>query len=917
MQSGYSLERSKFSRPEEEIEFLHREIARLEQKKSLDTEASSQVETLPESVTATVESYRDSVPHEVLESNYKATDAVLDTITLGLEPEEHDDKMQELLRLMGEKGIKNTLSALARMNNPHLSDDFHRFLIQYLKNGYEIKGLQKKGDTERILKTTLFEVLIPHPDDESTGSSQRGFGDLVGKMEQFYSGMMAIKDDKFKKDVFTIEIALPHIGSEAAFYVAIPDRKRELFEKHVHAVFPEAQVREVKDDYNIYADMGVTSVSVASQDEHAIVPIRTYETFEHDPLNAILNSFSKIDHEGEGAAIQFVMKPDDVLLGKYKKALEDLRKGIPKGKALDIKETKAGELLKSMTGGKKKPKDKDGNDKPVEIDDQLMENVRNKIASPIMRLNVRIIVSAASSSRADMIRHDIESTFNQFESTVGNRLEFKTLKGKKKKVVENNYSFRKFSTQHEMPMNLKELTTMVHFPVTKVSENLKRGGSEDASAPVDIAKSGLLLGENDFRGDKTSVYIDGLDRLRHMYVIGQTGTGKSTFLKNLIVQDIQNGEGVCMIDPHGNDIDDVLGTVPPERYGDVIYFDPSNMHHPVGLNMLEYDTSSPEQKTFVVNEMLSIFNKLFDMKTAGGPMFEQYFRNSVMLAIDDPSSGSTLLDVSRVLADSAYREMKLDKCTNPVVIQFWREIAGKAGGQASLKDIVPYITSKFDVFLSNDIMRPIIAQQDSAFDFRQVMDERKILLINLSKGRLGDINAHLLGLIIVGKLLMAALSRVDGDLKGYAPFYLYLDEFQNVTTDSISQILSEARKYKLSLFIAHQFIKQLDEKIKDAVFGNVGTMVTFRVGADDAEYLEKQFSPVFGVKDIMNIDNRNAYIKMLSDGKPVRPFNFSTMKPVDPNPDVIARLKQLSAETYGRPRAEVEAEIMAKYQAGK
>jgi hypothetical protein len=326
--------------------------------------------------------------------------------------------------------------------------------------------------------------------------------------------------------------------------------------------------------------------------------------------------------------------------------------------------------------------------------------------------------------------------------------------------------------------------------------------------------------------------------------------------------------------------------------------------------MLEYDVRFPEQKTFVVNEMMSIFNKLFDMKVAGGPMFEQYFRNATMLVIDDPETGNTLLDVSRVLSDQAFRAMKLARCKNPTVVQFWNDIAGKAGGEASLANVVPYITSKFDVFLSNDIMRPVISQRQSSFDFRRIMDEKKILLVNLAKGRLGDVNSNLIGLIIVGKLLMAALSRVDALGQDLPPFYLYIDEFQNITTDSISAILSEARKYKLSLTVAHQFIAQLDAKIRDAVFGNVGSMAVFRVGAEDAKFLETQFAPRFVQKDLMGIENYNFYLKMLSGGVPVEPFNVRLPAPERFDLERVDKLKQLSYLKYGRRREEVEEEIM-------
>jgi hypothetical protein len=431
---------------------------------------------------------------------------------------------------------------------------------------------------------------------------------------------------------------------------------------------------------------------------------------------------------------------------------------------------------------------------------------------------------------------------------------------------------------------------------------------------MDLPQVGTFLGTNTDRGRETKVFTTDDDRLRHFYVIGQTGTGKTTLLKNMIVQDMQKGNGLCFIDPHGSDVEDILALVPQNRFEDVIYFDPAYTARPMGLNMLEYDTRFPDQKTFVVNEMLSIFNKLFDMKTAGGPMFEQYFRNAVLLTIDDPSSANTLVDVSRVLSNKAFRESKLATCKNPLVIQFWREVAEKAGGEASLANIVPYIVSKFDNFLANDIMRPVIAQEKSTFNIRDIMDNKKILLVNLSKGRLGDINANLIGLILVGKILMSALSRVDSLGKNLPPFYLYIDEFQNITTDSIATILSEARKYKLSLNIAHQFIKQLDEKIKNAVFGNVGSMAVYRVGVEDAEFLAKQFEPVFTQKDIINIDNYNAYVKLLAKGVPVKPFNIAVPNIPKGDSDIAGKLKELSYLTYGKDRAEIEAQIAEKYR---
>jgi hypothetical protein len=400
-----------------------------------------------------------------------------------------------------------------------------------------------------------------------------------------------------------------------------------------------------------------------------------------------------------------------------------------------------------------------------------------------------------------------------------------------------------------------------------------------------------------------------------MYVIGQTGAGKSVFLKNQIIQDIQKGHGCCFMDPHGSDILDILANIPPERYNDVIYFDPAYTERPMALNMLEYDRSRPEQKIFVVNELFSIFQKLYGGNPESmGPMFEQYFRNSAMLVLEDPDSGCTLLDVSRVMSNKEFRQLKLSRCKNPVVHQFWTEVAEKAGGEASLANIVPYIVSKFDTFLANDVMRPIIAQEKSSFDFRKIMDEKKILLVNLSKGKLGEVNANLIGLVLVGKIQMAALSRVDIVGTDFPPFYLYIDEFQNITTNSIASIFSEARKYKLSLTVAHQYISQLDENIKNSVFGNVGNKITFRVSSEDAEYLEKEYTPEFTAKDMMNIENLNAYAKILVDGVPQKSFNLKEDFPPKGNPEVVEKLKQLSYLQFGGNREDIEAEIAKKYE---
>ena len=560
-------------------------------------------------------------------------------------------------------------------------------------------------------------------------------------------------------------------------------------------------------------------------------------------------------------------------------------------------------------------KAKEAEVRQMEQNKTLIEQVEKKIATPIVGASIRLAVSSSDTRKAEQVLGELEAAFNQFTNTQGNRFDWKRSKPSEVREVLEDLSFR-MPAPVQLPLSLRELTTIFHFPPAGIlsSPHLKQARFTHAPAPLTLPQAGSLLGINTYRGQETRVFLSPEDRLRHLYVIGQAGTGKTGLMKSMIIQDIKNGEGCCFIDPHGSDILDVLAAVPPERYQDVIYFDPADLTRPFSLNFLEYDLSRPEQKTFIVNELLMIFRSLYgDVPESMGPAFEQYFRNATQLVMEDPTTGSTILDIPRVLSNKEFRDQKLAKSMNPVVNQFWTEIATKAGGDASLENIVPYITNKFDDFTANDFIRPIIGQQESSFKFREVMDSKKILLINLSKGRLGEKNANLLGLIVVGKLFMAALSRADNPRAPYPPFYLYIDEFQNVTTDSIPGILSEARKYKLALSVAHQFLNQIEEKTRDAVFGNVGNMAVFRVGEEDAEFFAKQFAPVFEALDFVNIENRNAYVKILTGGVPQKPFDLKTLDLPAGNPAQVDDLMQLSALTYGRDRATVETMIRERY----
>lgn len=894
----------KISNLEQELQFLKSQIDQKQKENPDKTIEQHTLETISQVSIQKPELYNQEFIHTPQET---------DAIVLELKPEQHDDTISSLVEIIKKHGVINAIEVIAKLQDAHINDDFHRFIVQYIKEGYPTYNKETE-ESLRPLNRVLYEVLIPKKEQ-----SQENIQEHIHKMYALIAGIKSFSE--YSDEYLTIEITNPVGEKHFTVYISVYQKIKDIFEKQLLAIFPSSKLLIQKDDFNVFVPLGSHCIYSAELKEVAAKPLKTVEEFQVDPLDTLLGVFTKLEQMEDAACVQFIIKPGKGFYTKnYIKALSKVEKG-EKPDELYMKDRVSDKIIHGTnkflrtlveTASSMQGRDENTSSGDKKIDQFLIEGIRNKIKHEIYSVNIRVIASSTQEIRAKSIASELKSSFDQFSHPTGNKIVWHE-HGRDIKKELKKFIYRQFDLAYEMPLNISEISTLVHFPSENkdTTAQFKRLGMTSAAAPYDMEHNkGVLLGYNEHAGSTSNIVMQTVDRLRHMYVIGQTGTGKSTLLKDLIIQDIQNGEGVCMIDPHGSDIQEILATIPEHRLEDVIYFDPSYTARPMGLNMLEYDVRFPEQKTFVVNEMMSIFNKLFDMKTAGGPMFEQYFRNATMLVIDDPETGNTLLDVSRVLSDQEFRNLKLSRCKNPTVVQFWTEIAGKAGGEASLANIVPYITSKFDVFLSNDIMRPVIAQKESSFDFRKIMDEKKILLVNLAKGRLGDINSNLIGLIIVGKLLMAALSRTDSLGKDFPPFYLYIDEFQNITTDSISSILSEARKYKLSLCIAHQFIAQLQDTIRDAVFGNVGSIATFRVGAEDAKFLETQYAPRFVQKDIMNIENFNYYLKMLNNGVPIEPFNVHLMPKQEFDLSRIEQIKQLSFLKYGKDREEIEGEIM-------
>lgn len=904
----------KFKTPEEELAYLRNRIKQKEQE--LETTGGIDAERIAH---REVQEYGAVPAATILHETVVVPPDEAMRKALDLEPETHDAQIDELLKMVATHGIRNALSVVQRMKNPHLEDDMHRALVRYIAQGLPQKGSRPNEQIMHALSFVLFEI---HPQANSEGSKeseqQQKLEQILASSEQLYAGLLPLVNSH---EGFALEIAVGEGTEEASLYLAVPRIKQALAERLLSSVFPNARITESKGDYNIFNYEGVHAAAYAQLDKMPMWPLKTTEMFEHDPMNVMLASFAKIAKHGEGAAIQIIVGNDESRYNEhYKRIIRKLEKGKPLHKALKTPESHFYDIIKEMAGDMLKSQQEIKDEKERSFrrnpDQVANEEIGRKIKSRIAPVCVRVVASAKTEERARDLLDNLKIPFNQFDDPRGNQLKFKDVTSWGMAKFLRDFTFRTLDRSIVMPISLAEVNAMFHFTAQRVttSRELKRSFVKQAPAPIETPDEGIVLGINEYGAAETKVRYGKLDRLRHCYVIGQTGTGKTSLIKNLIIQDMKNGEGVAFIDPHGADIEDILAAVPPERRDDVIYFDPGHTERPMGLNMLEYDRNKPEMKTFVVDEVYGIFRKLYaDVPEAFGPMFEQYYRNATQLVVEDPDSGSTFLEIPRVFADSAFRHLKISRCQNPVIVQFWKKIAEAAGGEASLENVVPYITSKFDVFLTNDIMRPIVAQEKSSFDFRKIMDEKKIFLANLSKGRLGERNASLLGLVLVSKFLQAAFSRADSVGKDLPVYYLYIDEFQNFATPSITTILSEARKYKLSLTIAHQFIAQLDEKIRDAVIGNVGTKLVFRIGTTDAEFLEKQFNPVFTRHDLENQHNYHASVALLVNGVPARPFTIRSEKPPALDFSHVDALKELSYRTYGRDRAEIEAEIKAKY----
>ncbi|MFA6430020.1 MAG: DUF87 domain-containing protein [Patescibacteria group bacterium] len=759
-------------------------------------------------------------------------------------------------------------------------------------------------------------------EDNQQEKSQLQLQEAIGHMESIFSNIGSLKAQKGlmkwfvgRTDAVSFEIVVHN--DKISFYVAVPARLQSFMEEQIHAQYANAQIDEVP-DYNIFTPTGVILGSYQMFRRESFFPIKSYRKLESDSMNSITNALTKID-KGDGAVIQYMVRS---ATPSWRREGLRIAKAMQQGKKLSQVQGGLWTQLWRGTKGLSEPVKKD---KPPEVyrlspmEEEMVKGIEEKGSKAGLEVNIRVVVASKTPEKAQQYLNEIlgaYGVFNIFEYGNSFQKEMPLLQGK----LIRSLIFRHYDQKRDIVLNAEELASIFHFPLPQTeTPKINWLLSRKAVPPSNLPTEGIMLGIAEYRGQKHEIRMKPADRRRHMYIIGKSGSGKSVFQASLIKQDIEAGHGVCVIDPHGDLADECLDYVPKERADDVIYFDPADMERPMGINMLEFDPRYPHLRTFVINEMLKIFDKLYDLKATGGPMFETYMRNAILLLMEHPESGMTLMDIPRVLADEEYRNFKLSKCTQREVYDFWTKEALKAGGEASLQNMVPYITSKLASFIYNDYMKYIIGQQTSSFNLFDAMNDKKIILLKLSKGKIGDMNAYLLGMIMIGKILNAALARGDIAQEKRVDFFLYIDEFQNFLTDSITTILSEARKYGLCLIIAHQFIGQLsqgaskDTMIRDAIFGNVGTMLAFRVGPEDSEFLVKDFGPVFSEYDLVNVEAYTANIKMLIDNTASRPFNFKPVMPArSKDTETREMMKQLSRYKYGRLRDLVEAEIQSR-----
>ncbi len=778
------------------------------------------------------------------------------------------------------------------------------------------------------LEMVVLQISLPKFRREEEANQTGGIEQIrqaVSTAESFFSTIGGLKAQRGfsawlygRSDELSFEIVL-HEGL-IRFYVAVPESMRAHVEQQISSNYPDAHIEQME-DYNLFSPTSTILGAYMTFTRSSAFPIKSYLKLETDPLSALTNTMSKVE-PGDGIAIQYVVRSArKEWRSKGLSIASQMQQGMKLDDAIRGGAKKKGEgwIALALGSGKTQPEKPPEQYRLSPLEEEAVKGLEQKASKAGVDANIRLVVAADSPARAQSLLGNLISAYSQYNLYQFGNVFQKAIPPSKKRVI-RRFIYRSFDERYKIVLNTEEMASLWHLPLpSSETPNIQWLGARRAAAPVNIPgpADGIFLGYNLYRGKKTPIHIKRADRQRHMYVVGKSGSGKSQFIAGLAIQDIKNGEGVGVIDPHGDLIDHILGNIPRERIDDVVIFKPSDLERPVGLNMLEIKDEN--MKDFAVQEMISVFYKLFPPEMIG-PMFEHQMRNVMLTLMSDPDTQGTLAEIPRMFSDQEYADTWIAKLKDPVVRAFWEKEMAKTS-DFHKSEMLGYLISKVGRFVENEMMRNIIGQPKSGFDFREVMDKQKILLVNLSKGTTGEVNAQLLGLIIVTKLQMAAMGRANIPEDQRKDFFLYIDEFQNFVTNSIATILSEARKYRLDLIMGHQYMNQLVDQsgkteVRDAVLGNVGTTLVSRIGPEDADVLEKIYSPTFSGYDLINSDMFTWYTKMIIDNSQAKPFTMRTVAPPKGDPELREAIYQLSRLKYGRDRDLVAAEILERSALG-
>lgn len=757
-------------------------------------------------------------------------------------------------------------------------------------------------------ESTLLILEIPKANDKSELAAEQLFASLHGilrdKQELRISGGL--------QEHLSFEIA--SVNGQIRFYVWVPKDLQSFVEGQIYAQYPTVQIHSADEDYvsheRRHSVVHTGEITVTGPE---FLPIKTFQSFEVDPLAGITGTLAKLESTGEELWIQVLVRPiaDDWHKGS-ERWIQSLKGGNPFGMltgggGLDFRWV--GTFFEALW----KPPEEGEAGKPKELserDKTRISEVEKKATKLGYQVKIRLAYLGESESSAKQRMQALVGTFKQFNST--NLNGFKVSNTSFKKEDLNEYKARLF-TDKGFILNIEELASVFHLPHTNVeTPNIVWASSKTAEPPAKlpiitgndaIDENISAFGVTNFRGINHQFGMLRYDRSRHVYIIGQTGAGKSGTLELFALSDVFHGHGYAIIDPHGDFAVNNMKFIPGARVQDVVYFNPADTAYPLGFNPLE--VTDPNQKTNISSEVIGVLKRMFG--ESWGPRLEYILRYTILALLDHPNT--TMLDITRMLTDKKFRKEVLASCTDTVVLQFWNVEFASWNDKFQSEAIAP-VLNKVGAFTANPIIRNIIGQPKSTFNIRQIMDDGKILVVNLSKGLIGEDNAAILGSFMVTKIQLAAMSRQDiPNIEDRRPFYLYVDEFQNFATDSFATILSEARKYGLNLTVANQYISQMSDTVRDAVFGNVGTMISFRVSADDSPILSKQFEPNFEALDLLQMHNRNFVINMVIGGEKTPAFSARTLNLPPAQADNTAAIIEHTRRHYSRARAEVEQEI--------